>query len=936
MQRHPPSNERKGQASLKQAKQRRSIIAHRRRRNRLQPTQTQTPPTGGGRPLVVVAPSLKSKITRPHSSLPSLSLSPVYSVAMRGRGFPTNRRGAEDRRSPPLPRGERCLPRATVGERAAHILTSLRWGALLAFCVPLAFFQADATPPFGADGHVKNVGVAAASSSVTHDRLLGQTENLGGQKADVKSKHSLVKSWDEDDDDVGTETPGASLAQGKMSPASEWPEDDDGSVQSSANVESDAAATQGATGQDLVGDNKQINSEWPSDDDDDALQLAKQNLPVVDDTSPSNKTNDIHVAEKGTFSEWPDDGGGDDAQSKLSMGNEAEPDISSAGSQNNGVQKGDIALSVSSGEDNPSESNGGNEADVDSATVYQSDDMKQTEAGTGGGKKETTPEWPDDDDDTVQNKLSSKENAADNSNTGNNVLQQNTTSLEIVGDRVPGSEDSSLGKTTKPTSEWPEDDDDQIIVPSQAEKIVGYQNNEAEEDQFTVYHRNQSSESESAGKDNDAGQEEVQGATAADKTPENVGSDADSNGEDKTSQGNDENSPGAEEQNVDPTEINLNNNQVTTPGEEQNMQLPVGNGLPNEGNVGYPYDDEEEDSFFEMVKSTFNVLFLAAFFTSILVLRKRVMDRVHADPSLSIPGAIKDELGDVVYKLVTWAANAAREAGGSGGSIGNGGGGRTTSSSSAGTSRGGPETIPLSTATDEEWGWEDEDTGANLELSGIGPGDDAKEDDDLAMAIAMSLSEAENGGREGGEKRTAKSSSVSESNVTPSSVPDEKPQIGRSSSNSSSSKLISPKTSRKVQTGSVLPSAAAEAPSYSASGSDSIEDLLGQMGGTGGSVITSFGQKPKATPKPKTTPRKDSSDDIFASMGLSSYPSKSVGSKASSRPPVPATCGWQAPSRSNVPAPPTSAPLPSLDADTLDDDDADWGDDGDLDDLLDD
>jgi len=109
------------------------------------------------------------------------------------------------------------------------------------------------------------------------------------------------------------------------------------------------------------------------------------------------------------------------------------------------------------------------------------------------------------------------------------------------------------------------------------------------------------------------------------------------------------------------------------------------------------------------------------------------------------------------------------------------------------------------------------------------------------------------------------------------------------------------------------------------------------MGGSGGPVITSFGQKPKQISKPKPVPKKDDSDDIFASMGmgLASYtPSKQ------SRPAAPSTGGWQAQSRTqSAVSAPKSAPLPSsLLADALDDDgDADsWGDDGDLDDLLDD
>jgi hypothetical protein len=270
------------------------------------------------------------------------------------------------------------------------------------------------------------------------------------------------------------------------------------------------------------------------------------------------------------------------------------------------------------------------------------------------------------------------------------------------------------------------------------------------------------------------------------------------------------------------------------------------------------------------------------------------MDRVETDPSVGVPGAIKDELVDIVLKLASWAANTATGSGSSGDAEGT-----NTSSRGASGSLRGNETIPLSTATDEEWGWEDEDMGANLELSGIGRDDSAKEDDDLALAIAMSLSESDKSGSKA-------------NGVTAASTSDNKPlkdrgQIQRVSNNKP------------------------EAPSSSAGG-DTIQDLLGQMGGTDGPVITSFGQsRTNATksraPKAKATPKRESSDDLFESMGLSSFPTKS--SSGTSRP-VPASGGWQA-------SPKSSAPLSSLLAESLDQDaDADWGDDGDLDDLLDD
>jgi hypothetical protein len=111
------------------------------------------------------------------------------------------------------------------------------------------------------------------------------------------------------------------------------------------------------------------------------------------------------------------------------------------------------------------------------------------------------------------------------------------------------------------------------------------------------------------------------------------------------------------------------------------------------------------------------------------------------------------------------------------------------------------------------------------------------------------------------------------------------------------------------------------------------------MNSGGGPVITAFGrtpQVPKATAK-RVPNKEDNDDDIFASMGLSSFPSKlaAVPATSASRPPL--SGGWQASTITQTA--PKSAPLPSreLVADALDDDlDADWGDDDDdLDDLLD-
>mmetsp|Transcript_17269 Transcript_17269/g.37281 ORF Transcript_17269/g.37281 Transcript_17269/m.37281 type:complete len:698 (+) Transcript_17269:1118-3211(+) len=577
------------------------------------------------------------------------------------------------------------------------------------------------------------------------------------------------------------------------------------------------------------------------------------------------------------------------------------------------------------------------------------------EYGMTGGEVSPNKDGPQDDDDD------------DDDNTAAGIVSdnENTVSYETA---------DKLGESTNSN----DTEEEQSTVNDSETNDVDTGANDGNEDNLilsgavvppTAYHRNQSSEGEGSadggGEDEDAvvvGDDEketteetpvetaaVGAEEAGDMAPEgDVGSDdtgADNGSDPKDmtaggdanamAGGNVDTSAGSENNSI-PTEGNVpmegNPNEVIIPGtEQQNEQQPTQNN-------GMTWDEEEEEgSFLEMVQSTFNVLLLAAVLTSILVFRKRVMDRVHANPSLGVPQAMMEELADVVIKLASWvmAKIAARNGAGESGNNAGGASGAGLTGNSRGNSYG-SETIPLSTATDEEWGWEDEDVGTNLELSGMGGGGDvAKEDDDLALALAMSLSESESGGDE--EKGTA----VPKSNfasISAKTIHKNKPPPSRPS-NTNMSPFTSSKDKGKIQRASVTPTqmTAFETPSSSAAsgGGDSIEDLLGQMGGAGGQMITSFGQKqPKTNAKPKSTPKKDSSDDIFASMGLSSYPSSkamAAGGGASSTRPAPSSGGWQAPAK-------TSAPSLSLLADALDDDaDADsWGDDGDLDDLLED
>ena len=371
------------------------------------------------------------------------------------------------------------------------------------------------------------------------------------------------------------------------------------------------------------------------------------------------------------------------------------------------------------------------------------------------------------------------------------------------------------------------------------------------------------------------------------------------------------------EDNPDETIFPNQNNDLSIPPEniapegKPNETIVHGQGEPEQPFI-QDWGDEEEESLFETIQSTFNVILLAMSLTSLLVFRKRVNDRVRVNPSLSVSNAIKDETIDVVIRIVSWATSKSWGARGNIDSeVGN-------DALSGFGSSGISETIALSTATDEEWGWEDEEIGAKLELSAM-EGNEAKEDDDLAMAIAMSISDTKNGS----DKATGATSSVHKP-INPSNMNGSKYSPSTSKDRTLRPSPISNFTSTSFET-----------PSYS-TGGDSIADLLGQMGGTSGSVIKSFGQKPVMKTKPKPQPKNESADDIFAEMGLST----SYRSTAASRPPMsaPKHVAWQDSNRTQSKADaPKSAKLPSLLADTIDGDvDADtWGDDGDLDDLLD-
>ena len=316
------------------------------------------------------------------------------------------------------------------------------------------------------------------------------------------------------------------------------------------------------------------------------------------------------------------------------------------------------------------------------------------------------------------------------------------------------------------------------------------------------------------------------------------------------------------------------------------QQVPIDE---NRGEIptNYYYDEYEDDGCFENVKFTFNVILLAAVIAMVLFIRKRVLNRLRDDPSLDQAEVVREEVISSVKSIASYAQSIMSRSGGNSESE------YRPVATNNGNDSFERQVIPLSTADDEEWGWDDEDTGPSAELPAISADDGAEEDEELALAIAMSLSE--------NSKNETTGSLIQSNSINQ----HQKPSITKPKTSSpflnkvKKSPIAVPKPKATIsQFQQTSPSSAKE---------DTIEDLLGQMNASGGQVITSFGQKPQTAKSKPVAQKKDSEDDIFSSMGLAAP-------------------------RSSAPAPASKA-LSAVSVDEDNNDDADWGDE-DLDDLL--
>mmetsp|Transcript_30203 Transcript_30203/g.45574 ORF Transcript_30203/g.45574 Transcript_30203/m.45574 type:complete len:265 (-) Transcript_30203:715-1509(-) len=263
------------------------------------------------------------------------------------------------------------------------------------------------------------------------------------------------------------------------------------------------------------------------------------------------------------------------------------------------------------------------------------------------------------------------------------------------------------------------------------------------------------------------------------------------------------------------------------------------------------------------------------------------------------------------------------------------------------------------------------DSTGDVELSNPSSTSNKNEEDDLQMALALSLSEKNPkptaSSSSSVQSKTRMSTGKKKSTVVPSSsssVPTnnvEDKEVGLSSEGKRTREFVSRRSSPRSSTRPMVDEWDEPIPSPDMNvvpdNSNDIEALLESTRPSHvpkSSYITSFSKKtPTPAPARKKEEKKkakEDEDDIFASMGLSNFPSSTT-NKPKSTPPSSGS-GWgggtsavrkaaaataAAPQITAAATP--SAPRPSLhDAsdDLAEDEGSTWDDDSDLDDLLDD
>ena len=671
------------------------------------------------------------------------------------------------------------------------------------FCILLLLLQSSTSSVVSGIQHIPPVHMHDVLTSdlslLNNNRVLPEdepnTENFVDESS-IPKVEEKVESWEDDDDDISAADSVTKVGQNVNSqPANtNIPEGEQ-----TAPVEKDIVEN---TMPISVDDNAVKQQQWPDDDDDNTYVPVNNEsgiLNFVNNTSViesniSAVTLDEESDEKPTIRDkikqkmgWNDDDD-DTIQEELTVDGITTSEKSVEGEESNISRVGNEDLEVSDGEDkkegtvsewpedddddNVSVNNAAAIADEQEDALLADDEEKKSSILSTFKK---VAGWDNNGDE--------KEGTEEENSTSEAAAETRDSSLlDGIGEKYEVVTEAEMEEKEQVPSEWPEDDDDNNVavdaeltnVPEsdnitqnkpeeeneiqEGSSMTNIKEEEGDVDELlgdifdispeaTAYHRNQSSQGDGSVAADEEVKEEVVGGVVAETPNENVQQEVvegdlqeNTNGVANQSETpgnvtNGENDTPTAAASVDPNEVMIPNQQEE---QQQKQQQPPIQSWDN--------DDDDDDSFLDMVQSTLNVLLLAVLLTSLLVLRKRVMDRVHTDGS-SVPEAIKDELIDVVIRFASWSASVLT-------GTQNDSNNSTEDDTNERQNSRGNETIPL--AADEEWGWEDEENQFGTELSGMGRGNEEKEDDDLAMAIAMSLSESQKE-----KKATISSSSLS-------------------------------------------------------------------------------------------------------------------------------------------------------------------------------
>ena len=436
----------------------------------------------------------------------------------------------------------------------------------------------------------------------------------------------------------------------------EWEDDDDDDDDDVETTVKSAASGSGANVT-ANAESAPTDGAWDEDDDEESTSTGEsnngENEAEVEAPFPPASAADANgpAAAEGS---WEDD---DDAGTNSDDGAVEHPEVEATVPQSKqlshttpipGRGNGPAAAEDSWGDDDDAGINSGNEP-VEHDAAATEEQLQMTQEGT----KPTVPS-ADDTSDTLPSTIEPEGDADALKDAAQGVTSQTTTTnaVELSTAKVS---DQALSMANDPAQSSAIDGDPNFVdgdYDKESDITLGGQ-------ATTSVHRNQSGD---ASFENNG--------IVANAVPEGIS---------------------AEEQ---PAQVATEDQVSVQTGDQTTNQEP--NGIPpNVANEwkGYGNEvDEEDESLLEMLSFTFNVILLAAFLTSILVIRRRVQDRLIADSTLDTSTAVREEVTTLVLSIAAWSAGSSGE--------GTGDNAIRNASSIAGTGQSsfGQETVPLSTA----------------------------------------------------------------------------------------------------------------------------------------------------------------------------------------------------------------------------------------------